>query len=278
MPDNFYLGYYVADLLPMFDGKVQLCYGIWGATTLLTFSTLFVFMARYAERWDAVRAKERDMHNAVGMAISHLDQVLGGVGAYRYQGIRSLLKNHLVPLLHNVAQIELPRSIGSDKTAEAVVHKEWRSLPRRLADCFCTLQRDDPLSLGVFFVQLSRILYSIRNALSIAELAGSPYARRAREIIEAEGGMLDELVATANECGKTTIVGLEAQRVREGDAFVPWLHITSELSPGTALKKGLPVVSVHSIYLKTPDAVGIEYRAKVEVPSQVGGAPQEQSS
>ena len=262
MPDNFYLGNLMRDLLPFMKDKLQLSYGIWAATALLTFSTLFIFMARYAERWDAVRRRERDMHNDVSTAIHYLDKVLSGAGCYRLEGLRRLLGDCMVSLLYCVAQIEMPSTLGSEGEAEAIVYKEWRSLPTRLAFCFRTLKRDDGLSLAVFLVQLSRILYSLLNALMIRGVRDQAQAIQAGALIAGEGGMLERLVGVAAENGN------EAQLVKEGQAFVPWLHITSKLSPGAALKKGLPVKNVHSIYLKMPGARGAEYRAKVDVTVQ----------
>ena len=262
MPEKFYLGHYVADLLPMLKGNITLGDGILGAAFCLMFGTLFVFMARYAERWDAVRKREQQMHKELEDAITSLNEVLNNSGCFRYTHVRTLLGTFLVPLARTLAQIELPKKITSGAEAEAVVHRQWHNLPRRLAACFATLQRDDTTSLAVFYVKLSRVLYSVQNALQLDELKRQPHAAEALDLIGKKDGMLDKLVWFANESD------FDAQRVSNGDAFVPWRHITSTLSPGTALKKGLPVSTVHSIYLKIPSLAGIEYRAKVDVVAQ----------
>lgn len=270
MPDNYYLGDYLYTLLDltMMKNKLQLCNGIWGSATMLAFGTLFVFMARYADKWDTVRRREKEAQSQVSDAMGHLDEILNMIGCYRFQGVKDLLGGHLVPILYKVSQIDMPSTIDSKQETEAVVRREWRNLPQRLASCLQVLKRDDSLSLAVFFVQLSRILYSVLNALKIPEVNKLQYAKITCGLIEGHfdsstntyhRGMLDEMVAVAIQNGH------EASVVRVGDSFVPWLHITSEQSPGTAFEKGLQISRVHSIYLKMQGTLEREYRAKVDV-------------
>ena len=226
MPDNYYLGYYLYTLLDltMAKNKLQLCNGIWGSATLLAFGTLFVFMARYAEKWDTVRKKEKGVHAEVSMAMQHLDGIVNGIGCYRFGGIKELLGGYLVPLLYQVSQIEMPQMISSKQESEAVVRREWRNLPQRFASGLQVLKRDDSLSLAVFFVQLSRTLYSVLNALKIPEVQRLPFAQAACRTIEgwhdastntSHRGMLDVMVEVAGQHGH------EAYVVKNGDSFVP---------------------------------------------------------